>query len=464
MKYKLLLVIISILVLLLYLIDDSGTFINIQRFGIIGIVTLVISIMSWLSNGNRLLSPYIIFLLVLYVFSYGVPMLYAFGVEPERDLEGYLGITKQQIYDSQFWTLQMLIFFQLGGLCCPKGSYVEYKNNSVIDKKGLREASRLKKAGWFLAVISCYFYLDLTIKNLILSAVSGYGALYEGEMATGFGTINIFLANLFIPALICLYVVYRKNKKIRFIITGLFAVNIVAGLAIGGRTGSVTMIAMLLILYDSLIRRFKRRDYVIIISVGFVFASLLSYIAQTRTSESRSFDSKDVEVSSNAVFDAISEMGGTQSCLIETMQFVPNNEPFKLGKSYLFSITTIIPNLGFWDIHPAKKESNLGDWLTDKLGLSYGTGYSMTAEAYINFGSLCFVVFFLWGMGLARFYGFMESCVKKQDDVYIAVIMVFFWLTLGLPRSSFISLIRPIFFYILPVLYYCKGSLKIKIK
>ena len=85
---------------------------------------------------------------------------------------------------------------------------------------------------------------------------------------------------------------------------------------------------------------------------------------------------------------------------------------FRYGESYLYSLTTIIPNLGFWDAHPGAIKAHLGNWLQDVLGLDYGPGFSMAAEAYINFG--WFGILFM--MLLGCFYGWLFSLISRKEE------------------------------------------------
>lgn len=142
-------------------------------------------------------------------------------------------------------------------------------------------------------------------------------------------------------------------------------------------------------------------------------------------------------------------------CLIKTRNLVPEKQDYRYGKSYLYAFTSIIPNLGFWDIHPAKKEANLSDWLTDSLGLDYGTGFSMCAEAFANFGYLGFIAFFFWGWFMASILGKIEWSVQTRNYAQMAFLLILFWFFLTLPRNNFINLIRPIFFVAGPIYLYC---------
>ena len=127
-----------------------------------------------------------------------------------------------------------------------------------------------------------------------------------------------------------------------------------------------------------------------------------------RTEGSRTTNLDGFKVENNAGVEAVAEMGSTMFCLIKTMNLVPEKFEYRYGKSYMYSFSSLIPNLGFWDIHPAKREANLSEWLTNALGLSYGTGYSMCAEAYANFGYLGFILFFFWGWFIANVFGKIE--------------------------------------------------------
>jgi len=244
----------------------------------------------------------------------------------------------------------------------------------------------------------------------------------------------------------------------RWFFLGIFLLNIVAILLTGGRTKAVILIAILVVLYNYLIIKFTKKWLGIGI-VGVIFLlQVLAYIGEVRVERGRATSLEGMKIEKNAAVDAVAEMGGSMFCLIKTMDLVPSNEPYRYGKSYAYSFTTLIPNLGFWAIHPAKKESNLSDWLTDALGLSYGTGFSMCAEAYANFGYFGIFVFFFWGWFLASIFGKIEISVRTRNYALLAFLLILFWYFLKLPRNNFINLVRPIFFVAGPIYLYCKRA------
>lgn len=135
--------------------------------------------------------------------------------------------------------------------------------------------------------------------------------------------------------------------------------------------------------------------------------------------------------------------------MITTMEIVPEREEFRYGSSYLYSATSIIPNLGFWDLHPAMKYGNLNDWLQNAMSLNYGPGYSIVAEAYINFGNLGFLMMMFLGyvFGLV----FNINIRDKRNPLLIVLAFVFCFLIIKTVRNSFLATVRSIFYYIIPI-------------
>lgn len=418
--------------------------------GWFGLAQLAYSIVSWTQRGNEVVSPYIIFLLALYVFSFGQSFIWCFGVNPDRSLVGFQGITINEIFEAQILTLLMLAFFHIGAVYS-----LRRKHSLNLQRPAIDYTRRLKQIGWFLFLISAYPYITETINDAILSMRYGYGALFEGTAAVGFDNLPSFIAGYFIPSVICLFIAYKDTPSLRIIFTCILILDVMFILITGGRSNAVIIIALLLILYNYLVKRFTRKWLLVGTFGVLLLLRVLSFIGEVRMQESRTLDYDGTKIESNAAFDAIAEMGGSMFCLIKTMDLVPSKDSYRYGRSYAFAFTTLIPNLGFWDIHPAKKESNLSGWLTSALGLSYGTGFSMCAEAYANFGYFGIMVFFFWGWFLASIFGKIEISVATRNYALLAFVLILFWYFLKLPRNNFINLVRPIFYVAGPIYLYC---------
>lgn len=450
---KVVLIILSIIYAIIGYTTSNPSMNSLMLMGWLGLVQLLYCIMSWLKKGNQFISPYIIFMLALYVFSYGQSFLWAFGLESERSLIGFYGITIPEVFKAQVSTLIMLAFFHIGA------SYWWHKNQrtSNIITNNNSNIQNLRIIGWLLFVVSLIPYVTETVHDLVLSLTRGYGAIY-GEGKVGFDNLSGFVADYFIPSVICLFIAYKDNKVVRWFFTGIILINIIAILVIGGRSNAVILIAILLVMYNYLVKKFTKKWLFLGVVGAFLFLQVLSFVASVRTEGGRAASMSDMKIENNAAVDAVAEMGGSMFCLIETQNLVPRLYDYRFGKSYIYAFTTIIPNMGFWDIHPAKKESNLSDWLTDALGLGYGTGFSMCAEAYANFGNLGFIVFFFWGWFLASVFGKIEVSVKTRNYALLAFLLILFWFFLKLPRNNFINLVRPIFFVAGPIYLFCKKN------
>lgn len=428
---------------------------DLRVVGTIGLLQFAYSIHTSIKNGQKLISPYIVFLMVMYIFHVGQSLMYPFNVITNRDLVGFMGITASGVFKAQLISFSFLAFFQIGSLLCNIHSYKKAINSSYP-----KQIIRLKRIGWFLAIVSFYPYYSELIHNAILSMTFGYGALYEGEAKIGFANFGSILADYYIPAIICLYIVYKNNNKARLLIVGILLFSCGVILVTGGRTEAVIILLLLLILHNYLIKSFTRKQLIAIGSFGVIVLILLASIAQMRSNTSRSFnDTFDISenTSNNGAVEAIGEMGGSMFCLIWTDEIVPQTEEYRFGSSYAYAFTSIIPNLGFWDIHPAKKHANLADWLTDKKGLSFGTGYSMIAEAYINFGYFGALLMILMGYLITNVFGRLKSYTITRNVASTAFVLVLFWFSLKIPRNSFIGIVRAIFYFALPIFWYTRG-------
>lgn len=460
-KYIFILVLLCIVYLYLYNAAYMISRDTLSIIGGIGLFQFIISFISWNSAGKKVFSPYFIFLFVLYIFSFGQSLLYPFNlVSEERDLyESYsvlFGFSVKDIYLAQIQTLLMLNVFHIAGLRYSLKKMSVNCNLSNGDEWNITTVHRLKKIGWFLFVVSVIPFTYETITDMITSMTYGYGSLYEGEDKIGFANAMSFISALFIPSVICLFIVYKSNVFIRNLLTGIIVLVILAILMTGGRSNALILISILVVLYEYLIRPFSKKAILVGLIGSFFMLQVLAYIANTRDS-ARSFTIENTEISDNAAVQAIAEMGWTQFCLIETMKLVPQQDEYRYGKSYIYAFTSIIPNFGFWKIHPAKTESNLSDWLSDRLQTGFGTGFSMCAEAWANFGPYGFLIFYLWGALLGALFGRIETTVKNGNVALLVFLLIIFWFCLKIPRNSFLNVVRAVFFYAGPIYLYCNN-------
>ncbi len=436
--------------LFLLFFPGKATSHDLYVWGMIGWVQFFLTIYSWIKSGNRLISPYVIFIICCFIFNFGQALLYPFGYDFKFPI--LYNIKPTSIFRSEVYTLLMFAGFHLGALFynSKKTSFrvkVDYNKKKII------------RIGWVIFVVSVVPYFYDLISNIILSMTFGYGALYEQEAKTGLASIMSFVGTFFIPSCICLYVGYRDRHSKQMIIEFILLFIVVGTFLVGGRTGGVIILGMLLVLRNYLYKPITKKGLLIVVVAGFGLLGVLSTIAKVRGSTDRSLESYEMSGnSSDGAADAIREMGGSMSCLIKTQDFVPATEDYRYGTTYLYALTSIIPNFGQWEIHPAKNGANMSHWLTNKMRLNYGTGFSITAEAYINFGYFSWVAMLLLGYLFAWCFKMIEIGVKCNNGPVIIFSLIIFFFGLTLPRNNFINIVRPMVFYALPIYYLCKSK------
>lgn len=136
--------------------------------------------------------------------------------------------------------------------------------------------------------------------------------------------------------------------------------------------------------------------------------------------------------------DPFLEMGGSWKTVNMTLFLVPGQEPYWNGTSYLQSILHMIPYLeGYLQNKFGFVFSNgPALWLTETLfghGAA-GTGFSIAAEGYLNFGYVgAFLELFFIAVFMHRAF---ISFGKKPSPISAFIVLTLMGLLLRLPRAS----------------------------
>lgn len=463
-SYIILMLLIAACTFVLYSFIPCSDY-GMKVLGIVGYVQLFFSIFSWKKLTGSALTPYVLFLVSAYVFTFGQSLLFVFDkVTPELDLANMF--SRSAMMPAQYLTLIFLNFFHVGGLlsCRKRPSYRKVDCNIIsLEEENVRkQIAGVRKIGLFFILLSIIPFIieRFTLYNIVIS--SGYIGIYMQEVKIGLSNIVPFLSQYFIPGILCLLLTEnKKSRKKLFVI--ILILEACFWLFTGGRSEGVIIASILLMYYHYCVKRIRFKSALIISILGFYFVSLLGVIAETRSAPTVNFLEAFLRStgSTNVFFAAINEMGGSMFPMITTMEIVPQIEGYRYGSSYLYSFSSVIPNLGFWDLHPAMKYGNLNDWLQRVLNLNYGPGYSIVAEAYINFGEMGFIMMMLLGYVFARI--FKVTYTHKRNPLLFVLSFIFCFLVIKTVRNSFLATIRSIFYFIIPiyffVVYYYKGKI-----
>ncbi|NHC43621.1 O-antigen polysaccharide polymerase Wzy, partial [Bacillus sp. MM2020_1] len=415
------------------------------------------SIISWYKLRKEFLSPYTLFITIIYVFTAGQSFLWAFNIyiEPFYDLRNEF--SESQIFNALFYTCISLTSFHIGALMVLK---ISLKNNS-IDKIKSRTAEfsirAIKIVGWILFAVSILPTILVLKAQIVIALTSGYSTIYQLDVATGVNGLADDISLFIIPAMLCLLIGYSSEKsKIKHIIILLIGIYISLYLLIGLRNKAVVMLVAALCIWHYCIKPIRGKRALIGIVLSYFIVAFLNVVSQLRSITDKSInDYYELLIKSlgksELFINTISGMGWSMFPLIKTMEIVPEHYPYRMGSSYLFSFTTLIPNLGFWDVHPAMKYSDLSTWLTRTIDYPYGTGYSIIAEAYINFAWFGPIMMCLIGTLVGVVFTRVNKFTCKFTPESFVLCMILFAMTVMTARNNFLSTIRAVFYYSLPV-------------
>lgn len=427
--------------------------------GIFGWAQIVISCIGWKKVTRKFFVPYIIFLIAAYTFCFGQSFLDVFGLISEnRSI--FDKCSEIDVYRAQFYTLLFLAAFHIGALAHYKKSV---SGISVVDNATqMTEYKAVSKIGKILTTISVVPFLIENFVSFVIVSSYGYRGLYEYNPGIPLWGLITFLSDYFIPGVLCILLTSKPGSGTQRRIFFMFAAVILIIMYCGGRSQGVVLVAVTLLYYQNYVKPISKKGWIVLGIGGFFFVSLLSAIAHlrggTRENYIENIANYRMESDSNPFFETISEMGGSMFPMARTIDLVPRTEPYRYGKTYLYAFSSIIPNLGFWTIHPAAKNANLGEWLMEKDGLGYGPGYSIVAEAYINFGVFGFVMMYILGLYFSRILNIDNK--KKYKILSFLISIIFTYMALKMVRNSFIGTVRILVYYILPIYWYVSYQVK----
>ncbi len=169
-----------------------------------------------------------------------------------------------------------------------------------------------------------------------------------------------------------------------------------------------------------------------------------------------------------SISNALAELGGSAGVLAITLQYVPADEPYRYGSTYLRYLRQVIPNVGgSTDISESPREilaatgsltaalmkMNPSAWASVRVlgvqGAIYGgqgVGFSGIAEPYFNFGFIGVVVFFL---GIGTLFARMECRNLLLSFHWLVFATLFYWFLVMTVRNEFGNFVKPASFILI---------------
>lgn len=420
--------------------------------GLFVIIQFIYTLYSWKKFTGSYFSAYSIFMIAFYLFNLGQVVLDFIGANYDAHLllNGYLN--QYQYFMAAYYSLACLLFFHFGALLTIK----EEKDMNMMEEKDMNMMfwSIYTIAQRFALLVAPFYLYNLIIK-LSVVAIYGYDAIYDSRNTSSY-FVSLF-ADFYTPAMICLFFAaeYLKIKRELIVIIILFTIFF-PSMLLGGRTNAGIIAAVLLIVYQ-LFHNISRKQALTIGLSAFVIMIAFNVIANTRnqtkvtSSEVKSLIKND----NNPFVSFLAETGFTMYPLGATMTLVPFTKEYEYGATYLWELTTIIPNVGLWDLHPAQKHDP-SVWIQEQQGHSFGIAYSLIAEAYHNFGYLGLLFMILNGYLYTLFLSKINRKYLAHNPFIVVLAIMFFCASIKGVRNSFQGVVRGFVYYSFIIYYFIK--------
>lgn len=322
-----------------------------------------------------------------------------------------------------------------------------YKSNVDLNKYFVV----IKDCAKIFVTVSAVPFVYYVLRILKTGVSAGYGAIND---YSNYGSATLMkIVTLFVDAFIIgaffLMVSSYSNKKVYFATMSVVMLYCIVLLALGERTEPTSLIILILWLDNNMCliagnaagaRKKRILASVVLALLILVFPSIMSLRNEGIITASALLN----DIRNNGIIESVKEsfssMGYSMLPLIEVRRLVEGGEPLRKGLTYLASFTNIVPYLGI-----AKNYATLSTWLMNKLNLGYGPGFSMAAEAYLNFKDFP-IPMVIYGYFISKILMWKNS----EFDIRKLIRGIAFVITcLTLPRRELCSRIRDIAYLVI---------------
>ena len=392
--------------------------------------------------------PYFLFLLSAVLFNGGQLFSRAFQL---TELEVGLGrFSQQTLQASIILTLECLLFLHLGVLLYP----LSQKNPANLPPAEKDRMSRaVAQTGSTLMLFTAIPFAILLVHQLRASA-RGYEGLYSSSDASFLASIEGVGGNLFQSGLLFALAGGTPRRLPSITLLALVAIDVSVSLFVGNRAGAMMLLSGFLFVWTRRVGGIPKLVTAALLAGAIltipVVAVIRNFPAGERIAGIRAINAMPEK--STAVFAVLQDMGTTFMATAFTVELVPQNRKFEWGMSYARSLLFLTPGLGRV-LNSREHPIELGIWLineVDPVGAANngGIGFSMVAEAYLNFGLAgapiaCSVIGFLIAMLFFR----GDDSLSVALSASALLCMPFF------PRAESVAILRTVVWMcILPAL------------
>lgn len=453
---------ISILGYILYLFtlslisSDKNYDSLIFLFSWLGILLAIYIVFTWRRVTGYIFSPYTIFMLFFLLFNYGQSLMWAFGIHKSMEIgqatlySGFGVANDSDIIKAQALTLISILMFHFGAiLSSRKIKIVAQKRKQVLC---YQDTSKILKAIYYSSLLLGLLIIPNTLlhaySDLQTSLVYGYKSLYYSEFANNDATVFALLRRMFFPCLIGLLIGSRYNKKVRISVYIIFSIYLMLNLLAGDRGSWLykvfTLVWLSHVFYKPI--NFKKGFKYVLFSIFVIYVTdVIVSFRNTGLSNISISDLRESLSFQNSIFiEPFFEMGGSMNPTIILQKYGWDVWPY--ANTYLLAMLGMVTNkiIYILDI----PFSTISSWFSQEyLGISYGAGFSIIAEALLNFGPLIApLIMILLGYLISSLIFVNKNSNYKQRPLRLLFVVVTLDVITPVTRNYFHLLLKDWFY------------------
>ncbi|MBN2296047.1 MAG: O-antigen polysaccharide polymerase Wzy [Pirellulales bacterium] len=408
---------------------------------------------SWKQVSGYYFSPYTLFFIAVQLFNGGDCLLEIFHLNKH----GVLSLIANQVPADLIHKAVALA--TTGMACIHLGALLGAYRRRVIEQKTVpireisieEENSLVKVLGWLFFAIGAIPATYTAITMTTSSIFEGYLVLYHGESSYGINNW-VAIASLFaVPGMLMLLTAYSRHKLMAGFLIGFAAFLCFSFLASGLRGNAATLFLATVWLFHFRIRRIPAKLFVFGVVAAFLICPAVAHMRHVHgwNRFSPTIFVQKMSNNRNPVIALVKEMGTSLRTVSYTMMLVPEKKEFMWGSGYLWTTTTVLPNV-FWKEHPALKRTNFSPWLTKEVNpklaaIGGGVGFSVFAEMYLNFSWFgtplaCIVL----GYAIGAFSAIAD---KRAGPMFYAIAAILISILPYFARASSMNIMRPLVWF-----------------
>ncbi|WP_172460059.1 O-antigen polysaccharide polymerase Wzy [Priestia endophytica] len=412
-------------------------------FSWIGIGILVFVIITWYITTRNLFSPYIIFWVFFFIFNFGQSFMWAFGIHlPDEigkgTISGLQPFSQSTVLKTQIYTCLCMFCFHLGALFCYKPQK-RISTSDINDRNLDITYNAMWIVGCILGAISIIPTMYRALNFFVVASQYGYKAIYYSDHASQ-GGVTMILEMFFLPSLVFLLIGSKYNKKVRYVVYTIFIIYLGINLLSGDRGSWIYKLLVFIWLHSQFVKSISAKKLIKYIVIVLFFVYSLSVITAFRNIGLENLNITNViEImfeGESPITQAFFEMGESMSILSALLLSSNLDAYWDYGNTYLTALLGVVSTrtLSILQV-PFVLVDN---WFSqDYLGISWGAGFSMIGEAYLN-GGMYFapIIMLVLGMTIGSVLYIDIKLIPKNHPIRFAFVAVSLGIVIGLSRST----------------------------